>query len=111
MYDRLCNRCGETQIDLWEAISAVDPVHGGTGEAPCGGTLERVRLPTGRGQVLGDECDVWVKHGICNSDGTPKRYTSKKDMREAAAKKGLENHVVHIGGKGSDKSKHTTKWT
>lgn len=104
MYDRCCNQCGEIYIDMWEPIVREDPVHA------CGGVLERVRLPTGRGQVLGDECDVWVKHGICNDDGTPKHYTSKKDMREAAQKKGMENHVVHIGAKGSDKSKHTSRW-
>jgi hypothetical protein len=39
--------------------------------------------------VIGDECDVWIKHGICNPDGTPKRYRSKADMREAAFNAGL----------------------
>ena len=34
--------------------------------------------------VIGDECDVYIKHGICNSDGTPKRYRSKSEIRQAA---------------------------
>lgn len=105
MYDRRCNGCEKIVRDNWEPVSK--------GDVPCdtcSGALERVLLPTNRGQVIGDECDVWVKHGICNDDGTPKRYTSKKDMREAAAKKGLVNHVEHIPGRGSDKSKHTSRW-
>mgnify|MGYP001608708563 CR=1 FL=1 len=48
-YDRRCDRCGETQIDLYEPIKSENPLHGGSGDAPCGGTLERVFLPTGRG--------------------------------------------------------------
>jgi hypothetical protein len=104
MYDRRCASCEKVQVDLWEPFDHPEPV------CDCGGVLERVRLPTNRGQVIGDECDVWVKHGICNDDGTPRRYTSKKDMREAAEKKGLVNHVEHIPARGSDKSKHTSRW-
>jgi hypothetical protein len=104
MYDRRCDTCSTVHPDCWEPISCETPA------CSCGGTLERVYLPTGRGQVLGDECDVWVKHGICNDDGTPKRYTSKKDMREAAEKKGMVNHVEHIPARGSDKSRHTVRW-
>jgi len=29
-----------------------------------------------------------VRHGICNADGTPKRYDSKSDMRKAAFEAG-----------------------
>jgi hypothetical protein len=55
-------------------------------------------LPTAEGEparaqkaayVIGDECDVMVRHGICNPDGTPKRYTSKEEMRRAAYEQGL----------------------
>ena len=105
MYDRACSACGIRRIDQLEPIATPDPV------CLCGARLERVFLPTGRGQVLGDECDVWAKHAICNDDGSPKHYTSKAEMRRAAAAKGMEPHVVHIGTKGGDKSKHTTRWT
>ena len=60
--------------------------------------------------VIGDECDVTVRHGICNADGTPRRYTSKSEMAKEAAKRGLENHVVHVPAPGSDKSKWTSRW-
>ena len=67
--------------------------------------------PHGRGNfgVQGDECDVLVEHGLCNSDGTPRRYRSKQEMKKEAKKRGIENHVVHIGLPGSDKSPFTTR--
>jgi len=39
--------------------------------------------------VHGDEIDIWVKNGICNDDGSPKRYRSKSEIRAAAAARGL----------------------
>lgn len=39
--------------------------------------------------VHGDECDVWINHGICNDDGSPKRYRSKAEIKQAAYEKGL----------------------
>lgn len=60
--------------------------------------------------VIGDECDVTVPHGICNPDGTPKRYTSKSDMRQAARALGLTNAVEHVPMPGTDKSPLTTRW-
>lgn len=32
---------------------------------------------------------IEVRHGICNEDGTPKRYYSYSSMRKAAFEKGL----------------------
>lgn len=34
--------------------------------------------------VHGDECDVTLQHGLCNSDGTPKRWRSKEEIKRAA---------------------------
>lgn len=39
--------------------------------------------------MIGDEIDIWVKNGICNDDGSPKRYRSKSEIRAAAAARGL----------------------
>ncbi len=62
--------------------------------------------------VIGDDLPggVIVRHGICEDDGTPKKYYTKSSMREAAKAKGLVNYVVHTPEKGSDKSKHTQRW-
>lgn len=58
----------------------------------------------------GDECDVLARHGLCNPDGTPHRYTSKTEMKREAEKRGLTNYVVHTPERGTDKSKLTQKW-
>lgn len=79
-----CKTCGEPTSTLWRNSS----------------------------KVISDECDIWIKHGICNDDGTPRRYTSKSEMREEAKRRGLSNHVEHVTDPraGTDKSKHTQRW-
>ncbi len=109
MYDYQCQVCGYTQTDVLTTIA--DRVR------PCPqcvvvdhpGPMQRVWLTKAAG-VISDECDVWVKHGICNEDGTPRRYTSKAEMRREAERRGYVNHVVHQGTKSGDKSPHTTRW-
>lgn len=83
----------------------------------CGHEMEIGEFPfcpheTGSNSVNGDECDVIISHGICNDDGTPRRYRSKAEMRKEAEKKGLVNHVVHVPSPGSDKNRfgHTQRW-
>ncbi len=91
--DITCDKCGK--------VLAV-------GDYPfCGPNKDHSQ---GAACVVSDECDVLVRNGICNEDGSPKRYTSKADMAAAAAAKGMVNHVEHIGAQGSDKSKHTVRW-
>lgn len=79
----------------------------------CGSLAEEAGYRCGEKApgVIGDECDVVVKHGICWPDGTPRHYRSKSEMRRVAAQMGLSQHVEHIPQRGSDKSPHTTKWT
>lgn len=65
--------------------------------------------------VVGDEIPggVLIKHGICNEDGTPRRYDSKTEIRREAAKRGLVwggDHATHVPSRGSDKSPHTSRW-
>lgn len=106
MYDLRCNFCGQVHKDALQPITAVQP----NCHLCVGGVMERVWLPGNANNVIGDECDVELKHGLCNPDGTPRRYTSKEDIRRAAKAKGMENYVVHQPERGSDKSKHTTRW-
>lgn len=51
---------------------------------------------SGTNNVIQDSIEggIMIKHGICNEDGTPKRYDSKKAIRDAAASKGL---MIHDG--------------
>lgn len=39
--------------------------------------------------VAGDECDIWIRHGLCNADGSPRHFTSKSEIKEIAAQQGL----------------------
>jgi hypothetical protein len=53
-----------------------------------------------------------IRHGICWPDGTPRRYDSRSEMKREAKALGLENTVRHMpADPGSDKSKHTTRWS
>ncbi len=114
-YDRRCSQCKLIQVDCWETISAESsyPCPKGCTHGRMERTILPVRsLPNGstRG-VIGDACDVTIKHGLCNPDGTPRRYTSKAEMKREAEKRGLTQHVEHkAANRGSDKSPHTSRW-
>lgn len=62
--------------------------------------------------VITDEIPggVWIRHGICNEDGTPRKYYSKSEMVAEAKRRGLVNLVEHVPEHGSDKSRHTVRW-
>jgi len=108
MYDRIC-RNGHQTIDCWEPITVLEPVKPCK---ECGAPTERAWLQRAS-NVIGDGIPggELMHHGICNDDGTPKRYYSKSEMARAAAEKGLVNAVRHVpDNKGTDKSKHTTRW-
>lgn len=62
-----------TQLWCWPCHNATK---GEVGEAP--GVIPD-QIPGG----------VEIKHGICNEDGTPRKFYSKSEMRRAAFQKGL----------------------
>lgn len=78
----------------------------------CGAPMERVYLPTQRGNVIGDDIPggIEIKNALCNADGTPRRYYSKSEIAREAAARGYTNLVEHKGSRGSDKSRHTSRW-
>lgn len=43
--------------------------------------------------VVGDEIDIWVKHGLCHSNGDPRHFRSRKEMAAVAKAKGMVNMV------------------
>ena len=77
----------------------------------CQEKARRVLLPSTHGGVIGDEIDISIKNGLCNADGTPRRFRSRAELRRAEQAAGLTNVVEHRGSRGSDKSPHTTRWT
>lgn len=61
----------------------------------------------GTGVVVGDDIPggVLIEHGLCNEDGSPRRYYTKSEMKAEADRRGLRNVVRHIDG-----SPHTSRW-
>jgi hypothetical protein len=80
-----CPECNEPTETLWDQSAGVisDDIPGG----------------------------IEIRHGLCNPDGTPRRYYSHTEIRKEAERRGLVNIVEHAPGPGSDKSRHTTRWT
>lgn len=62
--------------------------------------------------VIPDEIPggIYIRHGLCNPDGSPRKYYSKSEIAAEAQRRGLVNIVEHVGDKGSDKNKHTSRW-
>ena len=102
-YDLVCES-GHEQVDVFLKLGERPPC------PECGGSTST--LWRNASHVIGDEIPggVLIEHGICNEDGTPRRYYSKSEMAKEAARRGLVNRVRHISAPGTDKNKHTTKW-
>lgn len=106
MYDRRCTTCGLLRLDVLEPMTASNPT------CSCGGCLIRVftqRAPA----VVQDSIPggVEIQHGLCNDDGTPRRYDSKSDILRECRARGLEPMVRHVAARpDSDASPHTTRW-
>lgn len=104
MYDRKCPSCEKQFIDVWEPIAAVAmPCDA------CGTPTVRAWLTT-YPNVIGDEIDIRIENGLCWPDDTPRRFTSKQEIKRAAKEAGLDNCVRHVGRAGGDRSKHTSRW-
>ncbi len=104
-YDLICKN-GHEQYDLLLKL----------GERPACPTCQEPTetLWKTASHVIGDDIPggIEIRHGICNEDGTPRRYYSYSEMKKEAARRGLVNHVEHVPNpkSGSDKSPHTTRW-
>jgi hypothetical protein len=114
LYDMKCGTCGRELIDVFAKVEERQrlcgaPVQAYGGEVPCPGIMERVWM-TKPPTVIGDEIDIEIKHGLCNEDGSPRRYTSKSEIAREAKRRGLYSRVEHVGTKSGDRSRHTTRW-
>lgn len=103
LVDSVCER-EHINVDVWLE----------NGETPscreCGAATKR--LYSSSAAVIGDDIPggMLIKHGICNEDGTPRRYYSKSEMAKEAARRGLRQKVEHISSPGTDKNKHTQRF-
>jgi hypothetical protein len=104
MYDLVCDN-GHELIDVMAPV-------GQKPECPLCGSTTQTLWRGASTSVIDDSIPggYIVKHGICNEDGTPRKYYSKSEMTAEAKRRGLRNQVEHLGSPGSDKSKHTVRW-
>lgn len=110
MIDTLCPKCGEITEDVLLREHNTD----GSYVFPtckCGTITERVFQQTSP-HVIQDSIPggMWIHNGICNDDGSPRKYYSHSEMRTTAKQKKMVNYVVHEGRPGSDKNKHTQRF-
>jgi hypothetical protein len=107
MYDRLCPD-GHEMIDCWEPVNVGEVIC-----KECSKPTERAWL-TKPGNIIQDSIEggIWIRHGLCNEDGTPRKYYSKSEIQKEADRRGLVNRVEHTVDPrtGGDKSRHTTRW-
>jgi hypothetical protein len=87
--DVSCPQCGHQIIDAFVTVPDYP-------DCPnCHVQTVRLYLPSSVPAVKGDDIPggVWVKHGICNPDGSPKKYYSHSEIDRAAKEKGYVNRA------------------
>jgi hypothetical protein len=107
MVDMQCPRCEIISTDVLLRDGNWEPAC-----EQCHVPLVRVCIGGMAAAVHGDDIPggVWIRHGICNADGTPRRYDSHSEMKREAKARGLVNFVEHVGTKGGDRNKYTQRF-
>ena len=108
LIDIRCSKCGQVDEDRYVDVDELDPHQ-------CGGYWERVPWTSRMGRAASAHQDsieggMEIHNGLCNSDGSPKKYYSKREIAFEAERRGLTNYVRHQPDRGSDKSRHTVRW-
>ena len=105
LYDVKCNKCDKEWVRYATVANRALPCE------TCGESIEL--LFKAANSVIGDDIPggILIKHGLCNEDGSPRKYYSKSEIAAEAKRRGLVNMVKHSpDNRSGDKSKHTTKW-
>lgn len=105
MIDLFCPACDTYRID-----ALVDREHMPACDQ-CGGQTTRAWLSAP--SVHADEIPggVLIHHGLCNADGSPRRYYSKTEIAAEAKRRGKVNFVQHLpDNKDTDKSATTQRF-
>jgi hypothetical protein len=90
LIDALCPGCGDAHADLW--IDTAAPEYPWC--ARCRRPLERGHsAPAAHSDSY--RGGIWIEHGLCHPDGTPRRYDSQSEIDREARKRGLRNIVDH----------------
>lgn len=99
-YDRTCQSCGWTAIDVWEPVNHEAPLCPDCGEPTVRAWLTRAS------SVIGDEMD----HTMVNGLKTPRRFRSKQEFARWKKENGYRDCVYHVDVDGADKSIAAGRW-
>lgn len=109
--DACCTVCSTQKLDFLHKSGPLPPC------PVCGGALEQIKTTAGQGKagpVRPDEIPggLEIKHGLCNEDGTPRKYYSHSEIAAEARRRGYINYVTHETDnvQGTDKNKFTVRW-
>lgn len=85
-YDYKCRECDKE----FERITSISNRNSQVCE--CGSEVDRVYKAN---SVIPDEIPggVLIENGLCNADGSPRRYYSKSEIEREAKKRGYTNYV------------------
>jgi hypothetical protein len=86
--DAVCPACERRKLDFYLATGEGYP------RCECGAQMEWLPM-RGNQHIVPDDIPggYEIRHGLCNADGTPRRFYSHSDIRKAAAARGLTNYV------------------
>jgi len=103
LIDIRCSECDYSERDVWKGYQEYGDC------AICAAPMERWHRHS---SVQGDDIPggLDIPHGLCWPDGTPRRFYSHSEIKREAQRLGWTNVVTHMPDRGSDKSRHTTRW-
>lgn len=103
-YDFVCPN-GHELIDYVKSVNDPKPT------CKCGEPMSTLWRGTSQ-TVIGDDIPggIEIRHGICNPDGTPKRYYTKSSIHAAAKAAGLQVSDQHLPKPGTDKDPYHKRW-
>ena len=108
LIDAMCPGCGDVHVDVWvdTANLTLPWCHA------CRVPLIRHRQSAIASAVHADSFrgGYWVEHGLCNADGSRRRYDSRSEMATEARRRGLVSTVVHAPEPGTDKATETQRF-
>lgn len=80
----ICSGCAARTAPLLWSYDPIPPC------AVCGAPQQSADgpAPEKAHAVIGDEIDRTIEHGLCYKDGTPRRFTSRQELKRAEAQSG-----------------------
>ena len=91
LVDAICPGCGDVHSDVWIDTGRPESL---PWCAHCKVRLVRHRCPPAA-HSDSYRGGVWIEHGLCHADGSPRRFDSQRAIDREAKRRGLVNIVEH----------------